>query len=193
MKNIRLAELAQLKVGSPQFRIKESQSETSLIYKVYNQSDLEEDLTGRVSQQTESKQICTSDPVSTLKRGDLVFSLISGTAAIVTKEHEGYLYTQNYIVLESSDRVDKRFLLYLLNEDKSVKRQFLLGLQGSTILKYTVKQIRDLILPFEVSLERQRIIGEIYQKQVHLEARKKAQAERSSQLIMRKLEEVRKA
>ncbi|MBP2621989.1 restriction endonuclease subunit M [Streptococcus panodentis] len=193
MKKIKLAELVRLKVGSPQFRIKENLNEDCITYRIYNQFDLEEDLTGKTTQQTESKQIRTSDSVSTLKTGDLVFSFISGTAAIVTRKHEGYLYTQNYAVLRPSGKLDPSYLLYLLNEDKSAKRQFLLSLQGSTVLKYTVKQVRDLILPIEENIERQRLIGEIYQKQLRLKVLRVERADREYLLRIRELEEARKS
>ncbi|KXT79832.1 Restriction endonuclease S subunit [Streptococcus oralis] len=177
-------------VGFPQFRVKERPNGHR--YKIYNQLDLEDDLAGVSHKERESKELTTTDPLTQLRNGDLIFSLISGTAAIVSKEHEGYFYTQNYVVLEPSKELDKNFLLYLLNEDKAVKRQFLLGLQGSAVLKYTVKQLRELQLPRLESLERQRLIGMVYRKQEEVKALKIRQAEREYLLRMGELEEVRK-
>ncbi|KXT76844.1 restriction endonuclease subunit S [Streptococcus sp. DD12] len=190
MKKIQLGDLVSFQVGFPQFRVKERPNGHR--YKIYNQLDLEDDLAGVSHKERESKELTTADQLTCLSSGDLVFSLISGTAAIVSKEHEGYFYTQNYVVLEPSNELDKNFLLYLLNEDKAVKRQFLLGLQGSAVLKYTVKQLRELQLPRLESLERQRLIGAIYRKQEEVKALKTRQAEREYLLRMGELEEVRK-
>lgn len=62
--------------------------------------------------------------VNILINGDVIFSLITGNAAIVRKEHEGYLYTQNYVKLLPYDNIDAQFLVYLINENKAIKRQF---------------------------------------------------------------------
>ena len=85
--NMRLEDLVEFQVGSPQFRIKESATDAATTYKFYSQNDLEEDLTGVELVTEEAKQIATTDEVTTVAPGDLVFSLISGRAPIVRKEH----------------------------------------------------------------------------------------------------------
>lgn len=189
---MKMTDLVSFKLGSPQFRIKETLAKEAPLYQMYSQLDLEEDLAGVVSDHQENKQVKTLDDVSTLKTNDLVFSLISGKAALVSPEHAGYLYTQNYLILEPDERLDAKFLLYLLNEDKGIARQLWLGLQGSMVLKYTVKQIKDLKLPKLPSLSKQAAIGQVYLKQKHLQAVKKRQADNELTLRLAKLEEVLK-
>lgn len=189
---MKMTDLVSFKLGSPQFRIKETLAKEAPLYQMYSQLDLEEDLAGVVSDHQENKQVKTLDDVSTLKTNDLVFSLISGKAALVSPEHAGYLYTQNYLILEPDERLDDKFLLYLLNEDKGIARQLWLGLQGSMVLKYTVKQIKDLKLPKLPSLSKQVAIGQVYLKQKHLQAVKKRQADNELTLQLAKLEEVLK-
>lgn len=189
---MKMTDLVSFKLGSPQFRIKETLAKEAPLYQMYSQLDLEEDLAGVVSDHQENKQVKTLDDVSTLKTNDLVFSLISGKAALVSPEHAGYLYTQNYLILEPDERLDDKFLLYLLNEDKDIARQLWLGLQGSMVLKYTVKQIKDLKLPKLPSLSKQAAIGQVYLKQKHLQAVKKRQADNELTLQLAKLEEVLK-
>lgn len=176
--------------GSPQFRIAETEDEQAPVYSIYSQGDLLDDLTGIELNYGESKKIRTKDEVSTLFAGDVVFSLISGNACIVGNRHEGYLFTQNYIKLFTDGAIEPAFLVYLLNEDRRIKKQFQLGLQGSSILKYTVKQLRELELPPLPSLERQKMIGEIYLKQLKVEALKRRTAEDEKKLLFRKLEEI---
>lgn len=189
---MKMTDLVSFKLGSPQFRIKETLAKEAPLYQMYSQLDLEEDLAGVVSDHQENKQIKTLDDVATLKANDLVFSLISGKAALVSSKHAGYLYTQNYLILEPDERLDAKFLLYLLNEDKDIARQLWLGLQGSMVLKYTVKQIKDLKLPELPSLSKQAAIGQVYLKQKHLQAVKKRQADNELTLQLAKLEEVLK-
>lgn len=187
--NMRLENLVEFQVGSPQFRIKESVADAATTYKFYSQNDLEEDLTGVALATEEAKQIATTDEVTTVTSGDLVFSLISGRAAIVRKEHDGYLYTQNYVVIEPGTEVDSKYLVYLLNEDREVAHQFWLGLQGSMVMKYTVKQLRELKIKKLPNLDKQQAIGDIYFKQMRIQALRKRIAENETLLTLAVLAE----
>lgn len=187
--NMRLENLVEFQVGSPQFRIKESVADAATTYKFYSQNNLEEDLTGVELATEEAKQIATTDEVTTVTLGDLVFSLISGRAAIVRKEHDGYLYTQNYVVIEPGTEVDSKYLVYLLNEDREVAHQFWLGLQGSMVMKYTVKQLRELKIKRLPNLDKQQAIGDIYFKQMRIQALRKRIAENETLLTLAVLAE----
>lgn len=187
--NMWLENLVKFQVGSPQFRIKESVADAATTYKFYSQNDLEEDLTGVELATEEAKQIATTDEVTTVTLGDLVFSLISGRAAIVRKEHDGYLYTQNYVVIEPGTEVDSKYLVYLLNEDREVAHQFWLGLQGSMVMKYTVKQLRELKIKQLPNLDKQQAIGDIYFKQMRIQALRKRIAENETLLTLAVLAE----
>ncbi|MDR2660693.1 MAG: restriction endonuclease subunit M [Lactobacillaceae bacterium] len=189
---MKITELINLKSGSPQFRIKESILQESPIYKFYGQAELEEDLAGVQTYKRENKQIRTLDEVTTLKKGDLIFSLISGTASIVSNVHDNYLFTQNYVMLDIERGIDRNYLIYLLNENKTITHQFHDGLQGSMVLKYTVKQLRELIIPELPTLEKQQIIGNIYLKQLHLQAIRERMAKNETKLNLLKLSEKNK-
>lgn len=175
--------------GSPQFRITETIDEEAPSYQIYSQNDLLEDLTGIKHNNIENKKVRTKDNVCTLSNGDILFSLISGTASIVGKAHEGYLYTQNYIKLFTDASIDAKFLVYLLNENSFIKKQFQVGLQGSAVLKYTLKQLKAIELPNLPSSDRQMLIGEIYWKQMRVEALKHQLAKSETKLVFRQLEE----
>src|SRR5699024_8125349 len=174
---MKLTDVVKLKVGSPQFRIKESLLRETPSYNIYSQNHLEEDLAGIKLTADQPRQIRTQEKVTTLVTNDVVFSLISGKAAIVNQQHQGYLYTQNYVVLKPDGQLDERYLVYLLNEDQNIAKQFWLGLQGSSVTKYTVKQLRELKLPKLPPMAQQTTIGEIYVKQHHLQALKQRRAQ----------------
>lgn len=178
--------------GTPQFRITESFDEQSPIYTFYSQTDLSEDLVGILSEDSDKKRVRTQDDVNTLATGDVLFSLISGTAAVIREAHQGYLYTQNYVKLSPEEKIDPHFLVYLLNENSAIKKQLLIGLQGSQVLKYSLKQIKDLEIPTLPDFEKQKIIGEIYFKQLRVQALKNRAAKQEMMMRLQQLEEVTK-
>ncbi|MFT4008004.1 MAG: restriction endonuclease subunit S, partial [Lacrimispora sp.] len=140
----RLGDVVEFISGSPQFRIKEVLDKEAPRYNYYGQSDMEEDLAGIDFNSNDKKQVRTFDKVNTLCQGNVVFSLISGKSAIVGINHQGYLYTQNYVNLVTDEKMDSKYLVYLLNEDPFMKKQLQVGLQGSQVLKYTLKQVKEL-------------------------------------------------
>ncbi|MDU2242461.1 MAG: restriction endonuclease subunit M [Paenibacillus sp.] len=175
--------------GSPQFRIKETTDTTAPLYTYYGQSDLDADLVGMDTNGSDGKQVRTFDKVNTLGQGDIVFSLISGKSTIVGAKHQGYLYTQNYVKLVPGNKVDSNYLVFLLNEDPSIKKQFQMGLQGSQVLKYTLKQVKELELPDLPTIDKQRMIGELYFSQLRLEALRTRVANSETTIVLEKLRE----
>lgn len=183
----RLEGLVELVSGSPQFRINETSDDTAPLYTYYGQPDLETDLNGIDSNGVDGKQVRTFDKVNTLCQGDVVFSLISGKSTIVSVKHQGYLYTQNYVKLVAGNKVDSKYLVFMLNEDESIKKQFQMGLQGSQVLKYTLKQVKELELPDLPALDRQQMIGELYFNQLRLEALRNRAANSETNIVLEKL------
>lgn len=183
----RLDNVTEFVSGSPQFRIKEVFDDEAPIYTYYGQQDIEDDLVGIDYNDRDGKQVRTLDKVNTLCEGDVIFSLISGKSAIVGANHQGYLYTQNYVKLITNEKIDSKYLVYLLNEDQFIKKQFQIGLQGSQVLKYTLKQMKELELPHLLTIEKQRIIGQIYFNQLRLEALKNRAANLETTIVLENL------
>ena len=188
----KLSEMVEFVSGSPQFRIIEVFDVNAPLYIYYGQSNIDDDLVDIVSSNVDNKQVRTQDKVNTLYTGDVIFSLISGISTIVRKEHEGYLFTQNYVKLIPNENVDSKYLVYLLNEDKFIKKQLLMGLQGSQVLKYTLKQVKELELPELPSIGKQQIIGEVYFNQLRLQALRNRAANSETIILLAKLEEARR-
>lgn len=186
---MKMLELAELHSGTPQFRIKESMDSDAPVYFFFGQSEMEDDLAGVETLGGTRKQIRTYDDVGTLKSGDLVFSLISGMATIVRSCHDGYLYTQNYVKLVPLPVIDAGYLAYMLNEDGNIKRQLQSSQQGSATLKFTIRQLRDLVFLAPPPIEKQRVIGELYYCQLRLLALKKKVATAETTLVIEKLKE----
>ncbi|WP_411168484.1 restriction endonuclease subunit S [Clostridium sp. MB05] len=185
----KLNELVEFISGSPQFRIREVVDESAPVFTYYSQTDLTDDLVGIISEKIENKQVRTYDKISTLCENDVIFSLVSGMATIVRKSHEGYLYTQNYVKLLPRNDIDLKFLVYMINENKMIRKQLMFGLQGSQVLKYTLKQLKELEIPKIPSIDKQRKIGQIYFNHLRLEALKYRAAKLESIIILANLEE----
>lgn len=178
--------------GAPQFRIKESFDTNAPEYIYYGQPEIENDLIGIEMNASEKKRVKTEDTVKQVKANDILFSLISGKTSLVRKVHEGYLFTQNYVKIIPPKEVDVKYLIYILNENKSIKQQFQSGIQGSVILKYTVKQLKELKFPVFPNIEKQKLIGELYFNQLRLKALKVRTAQLTETKILKQLEEVEK-
>ena len=164
--------------GVSQYRLAESTSKNAVLYTMYGQNELYEDLTGVPGPMSDRKQIRTEYKGSTLKAGDLIFSTISGMATVVSSDHEGYLFTQNYVRMEPLNTpIDKKFIAYLINENPKIKKQFKQNLQGSQVVRYSLSLLKDIQLPKLPSVETQRIIGAIYFKQLRLKALKQRVAD----------------
>ena len=164
--------------GVSQYRLEESTSKKSVLYTLYGQNELYEDLTGVPGPMSDRKQIRTEYKGSALKAGDLIFSTISGMATIVTADHEGYLFTQNYVRMEPLNTpIDKKFMAYLINENPKIKKQFKQNLQGSQVVRYSLSLLKEIQLPRLPSIETQRIMGDIYFKQLRLRALKQRVAD----------------
>ena len=186
----KLSEYVNFESGTPQFRINESMDRNAPIYNVYSQNDLTDDLVGINLLSGEPKKIRTRDEVSIVFPQDIIFSLISGTASIVGKDHQGYLYTQNYVRIKPDKNIAPKYLIYLLNENRVIRKQFQLGLQGTTVLKYTLAQLKEIELPSLPSLHEQQIIGEVYFKQLRVQALRKRVADYKMTVLLNKLEGV---
>lgn len=186
---MKLTDAVELKSGTPQFRLAETLDPKAPAYRFYGQLELEADLSGGNSDANCSKQIRTYDVVEVLSAGDLVFSLMSGRATLVGKCHEGYLLTQNFAKLAPSPIIDARYLVYLLNEYKEVRRQLALGQQGSFTMKYTVRQLADLLLPDLPSRTTQEVIGDLYFNINRVTALKCDVAEKEKLVVMGRIKE----
>lgn len=177
--------------GISQHRIVEELGNNVPVYTLYGQNELYEDLYGVEGKDSDRKQIRSSRRFDLLRNGDLIFSTISGEASIVSKEHEGYLFSQNYIRMElMNNSIDKRYIAFLINENAYIKKQFAQQLQGSKVIRYTLRLLKEIELPKLPPLIVQQIIGDIYFKELQLRALKQRVAERQCELNLTRLMEV---
>lgn len=161
--------------GTMQARITEDSSPTAKRYFYYSREDLDRDLARMHDDKTDTKSVVTSFEVKTLNEGDVVFSLTSNTAAIVQKERDGYILTQNFVRIKpDSGDLDPGYLVYLLNEDSKVRKQ-IMSESGISVNRINVSLLERLKLPPLPSIKRQKLIGDLYfsvKKRRYLQERK---------------------
>lgn len=94
--------------------------------------------------------------------GDVIFSLISSTAGIVTTHSAGKMLNQNFTKLIIEDnQIDPRYLCYCLNQSSHLKKQMAVAMQGSTLRRLTPSSLRELDIPI-VDYSKQQLIGHAY-------------------------------
>ena len=78
----------------------------------------------------------------------------------------------------------------MINENQSIKRQFKQNLQGSQVIRYSLKLLKEIALPELPSIEIQRVIGDIYFKQLLLRSLRQRVAENTYRLSIAMLQGV---
>ncbi len=188
---MKLDQLVDFEAGILQNRIKEVDSPTATEYLLYGQQEFQADMEGIEEVPYDKRIIRTEEKVTTLQEGNIVFSFLSGKAAIVGAGHHGYFYAQSYAQIHCNDDINSTYLIYLLNEDLRIRKQLAKGLQGSMVLKYTLTQIKELEIESLPNINEQKLIGSIYQKTMRLEAIKKRVATNQKIIVLEKLKEKR--
>ncbi|UXN36725.1 restriction endonuclease subunit S [Avibacterium paragallinarum] len=176
-----LKDIAFIESGTPLFRINQINEKNVPSYALYDQADLLADFELQDVIPI-NERIFTWDNVLSLIEGDIVFGLMSGLVASVSSTREGHIISNNFVRLRPKIALDTNFLVYLLNQDSDIKRQFTMSLQGSTVRKYSVSQLRMLELGKLPPLEIQRRIGRVYQMERRLQTIKKRLASNETAL-----------
>ncbi|MGR6646910.1 restriction endonuclease subunit S [Avibacterium paragallinarum] len=176
-----LKDIAFIESGTPLSRINQINEKNVPSYALYDQADLLADFELQDVIPI-NERIFTWDNVLSLIEGDIVFGLMSGLVASVSSTREGHIISNNFVRLRPKIALDTNFLVYLLNQDSDIKRQFTMSLQGSTVRKYSVSQLRMLELGKLPPLEIQRRIGRVYQMERRLQTIKKRLASNETAL-----------
>ncbi len=158
--------------GITPIRIRETSNPTVPERCVYGLAELEKDmrLASSGNDAITARKIRTEQEVPIVKEGDLVLSLQNPKAAIVSREHDGYLQTINTVVLKTSKEVDPKFLLFLINEEPKVQQLLLNDNLGSIVSRTTVRQVEKLGQIHLPDMKTQRLIGDVYLKQIQMAA-----------------------
>lgn len=109
---------------------------------------------------------------SSLNEGDVVISNSLQLATMVGKNNVGKVLSLNFTKIEfDSEKLDKRYFLFLFNAYKDVRRQKERELQGNgPILRIPLRALGEIIIPI-VPIEEQKKIGAIYTETLKLQSK----------------------
>lgn len=162
--------LFEIDSGIDVFRLHEDDSPDAQTYYYYGASEMDHDLFNKIDtiDPMNQKQIRMSGQVPVFHTGDLVLSVTNPRAALVGERFNGYIHTRNYLKITPSEKLDPKYFVFLVNQDRDV-RHMLLGDQNNVVIQKTttaaVKSLQNLKLP---PLGEQKLIGEIYFNQLKL-------------------------
>jgi hypothetical protein len=126
------------------------------------------------------------------KEKRLIVHLLSQKAAFLPKQYAGRLIPSNFVALDFHENMDTKFMEWYFNEHPSIRRQIMLGTQGSIISTLALATLRDL----EISvppLSIQQKIGKIsdlhHRKKKLIEERMNLEGSLIHQKILETMEE----
>lgn len=185
---MKLEQIITIKMGKNQSR-KNEHDYADL--STYSYQDLMKDLDGAyldsIVNEKEST-LLTVDPYLTTVC-DVVFSFVSSVAGIVSIETQGKVMNQNFAkLIIDTDKLDKHYLCYVLNESQFMKKQMAVSMQGSTVPKLTPGIFRGLEVHLP-SIEKQQVIGKAYFHFRKRQALMKKQAKLEEQLFLEVLKQ----
>lgn len=176
--------------GTPEFRIKESPDPKAPVYRIYDQNDFDSDLNRVEKSNNESYVIRTKDQVVTTKKGDIIFSLLSGKATQVNDCHENYLIPRNFIKLIPNSDLDPNYLAYILNQSTYIRKQLFKNLQGTGIHLHRISELKQINISSLPRIEDQRLIGKTYFQAIRLKALKQKVADMEFQVMLKAMEDI---
>jgi len=128
----------------------------------YTAADLEDDLMNLMDAKEPNENHKKNEPNKVTYNGQLIQSLISERTALITEDNVGKDINQNFAYFGFDEkRLDPKFLCYMFNESKEIKRQRYKLSQGSIIRKASPHTILEFDIDIP-SIETQQVIGNLY-------------------------------
>lgn len=135
----------------------------------YEQAAFDKDYTFN-NTSTNKIQTENNDNELSLKEGDVIISNSLHLAAMVGKDNIGKIPSINFTkVVFNNNLLDKKYFIYLFNENKNLQRQKEKKMQGNVILRLSNKALSQLVIPV-IPLDEQVKIGLIYETKQKLKS-----------------------
>lgn len=159
---------------------------------IYANKDMLDDLEQLDINPPEKEIIPFDDGIHTVRTGDIVYNFINTVCGIVSPKHDGKTINQNFAkIIIDDEKIDAKFLCYLLNESSEIERQKFISFQGTIIKKLSPSMIQafDVTLP---PLEAQKKIGQLYFDSLKRRALNKREQELETIIIKNVLDNMMK-
>lgn len=155
---------------------------------IYSQSMFDSDL----EQKPDACNFYVGEEMETykVKTDDILIRSASAKAAIVSKEHNGTIYTANYIKADLyPDLVYYKYFVYVFNCNKEVAKQLANSIQGTVIARVTTSVLKKIEIPIP-PLATQKKIGDLYFETLNLKRLYNLKAEQIKMMTETYLEQV---
>lgn len=159
---------------------------------IYSNKDMLEDLEQLDVNPPDKASVPFDDGTHTVRTGDIVYNFINTICGIVSPKHDGKTINQNFAkIIIDDEKIDAKFLCYLLNESSEIERQKFISFQGTIIKKLSPSMIQmfDVTLP---PLETQKKIGQLYFNSLKRQALNKKEQELENTIIKSVLDNMMK-
>lgn len=104
------------------------------------------------------------DAVHGVRAGDVVYNVVTSTAAIVSPHNEGKRLNQNIAKMTlTTGQIDPRYLCYAINESKDIQKQMAAIGQGTVKRILTSAMLGEITITYP-DLATQKMIGDAYFK-----------------------------
>jgi len=192
---MKLQDIASITQGANVSRLETSKEDSQsveidiLTLKEFNETlGLSYRMTQEKSQSVYIKEDKLKDQLLT-KEKRLIVHLLSQKAALLPKQYAGRLIPSNFVALDFQSNFDEKFMEWYFNEHPSIRRQIMLGTQGSIVSTLSLATLRDLDIAVPL-LSVQQKIGDIsglyHRKKQLIEERMKLE----ERLIHQKIKEI---
>lgn len=179
MNEIKLGELAILKSGTNLSRLSKEDQDTLSIYRG-------EDFDIDQAYPYYEEDVNASINANILQTNDLVFNTATAKAVLVSKESIGKTLIHTYVKI-ACQHIDPRYLLYLLNEDASIRNIIEVNREGSNVVKrFPLKKLEQLMIP-NIDSHSQARIGKAYLELLSLYQAKLKEADSLKELAIEKI------
>ena len=122
----------------------------------------------RIFSQDETTQyLHTEEQLRTVQKGEVIVALIPKRVVPFEEVEQPTIISTNYVIITPGKRLDAKFLAWWFNESEEARRQIDVGAQGSALTRLSMGIIEGLKITLP-SISRQKLIGEMYERQTAL-------------------------
>lgn len=163
---MKISEKTQLDLGTVIKRFETQEHENAQIFQVLTLKDFNEAL-GEPYRGSTDKHIIRVEhsDISKLTLVDgtrVVIHLLTQKAVVLPKHCDGYIIPSNFVKVELDEDIYAPYFEWYFNNHPSIQKQIAMLSQGSVLTSFSLKQLKDIEIEIP-SIEKQKIIGDIYE------------------------------
>jgi hypothetical protein len=160
---VKLSYLIELIPGINQSRIKGDISS----YNFYDNDDFIHDLANSNNSDINNNTKINEQALTV--EGDILININKQEACLVSRKNQKKFIGINFIKVKVIKDLDKKYFIYLFNENKDFYKQKMMSIQSSSgiVKRIPINDLYNIEIE-KISISKQRLIGELYTKSLYL-------------------------